>query len=741
MFEQNSTELHQIHALELKAAKLENFIKSVNPTAIMKAYIEARRDYRKALKSGSVPRYVRDTYSKELDRISELVGLDVNTVLNMPNTQIKELLEIKFEEHDLPELKVKLKKIKAKINALKNKDKENRTVGKNKRLLADAKNVLEFYVKKLPTVAVLDKQLKILNEELLNYQAHGLKEQAEIARKTIEELEKQRRKLKNKFTNKHQISPEEFKRRKELLKEDEVYVELRRERLKVRKEIQKRSGNMLVKKLKVAKRNMESLIIDIDNPTELEQEYYGIVNTIKEITGLTTNEILEMNLNELKKLIDETTKDEMLSLRRKEEEIKIRMGKRYDEVMDITTTESILAEIFDYQNDTTDGKIPKEVLIATNLPKVQQLVGYVCAQMGQKHNFDDALSGGLMGLTIAVNSWYEKQRNYTSAIRFADFYKVHVRFYTQRALLEIMYGGMMSGSTSADNKHYYAKEQKRKEKLVQNYLVHNPELQGLDEDFIFSLIEDNEFEKRKVENTPVYETTINDAISGGEGDVDMWSIGDYNSKAFSPDEIVDASQVYISLIDSIKRLMNLFDIKKVKDDETFDGQPVYEYNKNRKLMDEYDRKIFLMYTGLEHKKTANEGRMEKYTLEEIAQEIVRMKRRKGVVNPTMAVTSVTSRWKNIIKKLKIAVNMDPKLRRGLEYALNYIDSNNELMRKMSNDREEVGIENDRNTIKEAYADNEDILNIEMIDGTKLKDEYNTQMGNAFLKAKQRLKLD
>ena len=362
-----------------------------------------------------------------------------------------------------------------------------------------------------------------------------------------------------------------------------------------------------------------------------------------------------------------------------------------------------------------------------NIKKAEGYVNSLCYKLDQQRNYDDALSGGLVGLVTAVNTWYEKQKPLDSGLRFSDFFGRYVYSAAQRALYEISASGSASGSTFGTLEYKQKLLRENLEKRVKLYIEQNPNMAQLKSELLQELMMQDELENgsKKVIKA-VSETDYNAVIGGGDGPADMWGTSTYQKESFSNDEILDGKQKYNSLLKSISQLMDLFDVRE--------KSGVYVVNENRKLMDIYDRQIFLMRTGLDYKKTQAEVESNKmrdvYTLREIADEISEMKKAQGSPDAKMSEVAVLARWKRMISKLKAAIEMKPEIKAGLEYMLSYIDDNRDLMKKMSNDREAIVTKNERQKLRDSYKDNEDVLNIEMLDGKRLGDDYHLSDDNS-----------
>lgn len=730
MFETN--ELNRIHTLEIQKNELRVLIQESNPKFIIKSFIQAKRDYR-----AKKTKLNQRAYIEEAESIAKILQIpDFNDLFNYKNTEILRKLEEIFDADILADLKTQYKELSVKLEKLKAKYAAMNTAGSNKkRLFNDTKNVLEYYSKKMPQINVIDEQIKVLNVEAENYKSHGLTDKYNLCLEALRALKGKKINVKKKFAKigeNSEKSKAEYKEKMEIVKNDKLINELELKKEELSKLITENSPSLIMKKYKSAKNNYDSIIIDLDNPSEIEQEYYQIAEFIADTLGLKISDLYEISHNKLLVMLNE--KLNTTEFKTQMDYVNIEISKRKSKILEAYSTEDMLFDIFDYSGDETDGKVPKEILANTYIKRVQIIVQKMCYKIDKIHYYNEALSGGLMGLSVAINSWYEKQKPLDTALRFSDFMGMHVYNYAQRALYQMTAGGT-TGSKVANYAHFSKKMKKDIEKRVDLYLKSNPNMAGLKQELIEELFIQEEVNNEKNKNDsslskPFYSTSETDynAIVGGEdGNADMWGLSDYGNETFSNDDILDGKQKYGYLLTSISKLMDLFDVKQNKQKE-------FIVNENRKLMDIYDRQIFLMRLGLDYKKTKNEVESskfrDKYTWEEIAQEIVRMKKQNGATNPSFSAASVIARWERMIKKIKIAVEMQPKIKAGLEFMLNYIDNNRNLMEKLSNDREGISIKNERDLLKNNYADNEDILSIEMLDGSLLGDDYDLSDENS-----------
>ncbi len=725
MFE--NTELNRINRLEVEKNELMKKIKSINPNSIIKNYVIAKREFKRKNNNYNLQQYL-----SELRKLAAKMGYDdENDIINRSNLSLLQELQEKFPVSEVDKLKFEYKKVSESLNKYRAQYAAmNPANGNKKRLFNDTKNILEYYSKKIPDISVIDKQIKVLELEMENYKKVGLKDKAQLCKESIYQLKHKRKNIKIKFTNgenqKNKKSPEEIDK---LLSEDEVYVELLNKKKQFLKEIELNSPSKLVKIYKSAKENYLNVIgvLDSDEPSDVEQEFIEISKIISEKLNMTVADLTSYTYSQIQTMLNDVL--DYQAHKERLDDVNLMINKRKSKVLDSYSTEDILFEIFDYSEDDTEGKIPKDVLVSTNMGKVQRMVASLCYKSNMMHNYDDALSGGLMGLTVAVNAWYDKQKPSDSALRFSDFFGLYVYNYAQRALYQITSGG--SGSTAANYIHFRKVRKADMEKRVNEYIKANPEMADVKTELIENLLTQEEIDKNISKTlNPISETDYNAVIGGDDGDADMWNLSNYGKKNFTSEELLDGQKTYNKLLQSIHGLMNLFDVS--------DNNGTVKINKNRKLMDIYDRQIFLMKLGLDYKKTRSEvdnsdkpSTTEGYTWAEIADEIVRMKQNNGATNVKMSASAVLARWDRIIKKLKIAIEHNPKLKSGLEYMLNYIDNNKELIEKLSNDREEISIAMERQKLVDNYKSDPEIMDIEMLDGKRLGDDYDVSQDNVF----------
>lgn len=724
MFE--NKELNRINSLEQRKLNLKKEINANNPNYLIKGYVEAKKHYNKAKLTNRITKSIQTQLIKESKRLAAILGYDDENILfGMSNRAIHTELSLMFDVDKLEKLRSEFDLVSEQLNVQREKYKKTKTAGGNKkRLINDTKQILEYYSKKMPQINVIDEQIKVIQEEADNYKANGLAEKYGGCIDAIKELKIRKQEVKQKFIVKNS---DEFRRnyreKSEALRKDVNYLKLEKEKKQLRKEIDNTSPTLLLKHYKSAKENFTNVVLNLDDnsgPTEIEQEYLQIADLISQHTGLTIPELAGMEYSKilivLREKIAEYNNELREQLTKKNVEISLAKSKFIDEY----STEDMLFEIFDYKNDETEARIPKEILASTYMTRVQAMVAHMCYKKGMTHLYDEALSGALVGLTVAINSWHKQQKSIDSALRFDDFYGIYVYKYAERSLYQISIGG--SGSTAANYQHFSGKMRKDISKRVDAYINENPNMAGMKPELVEELFVQEEIKENiKKPINPVKETDYNAIIGGVDGAANMWELSTYQEKTISNDDLLDGKQKYGKLLNSITELMDLFDVKEDKKSGKF------VVNEKRKLMDVYDRQIFLMRLGLDYKKTKSEVASSKsrdnYTWEEIAAEISNMKLQNGDSSGKISAPAVLARWDRMIGKLKIAINKNPRIKAGLEYMLNYIDNNRSLIEKLSNDREELAIKDERDMLRTNYADDADVMGIEMLDNTLLGDNY------------------
>lgn len=641
------------------------------------------------------------------------------------------------------ERKAKPKKQVVKKSAI---DKDKSAADK---LMYDANSKLNYYLKKSPQFQIIEKQLAILRNEAKNYEQNGSFENLEKTQAIIDELVLRKKDLKTIFKIGDNSDATKKAELIQQVKKSPIIKELNQRKKELQIQLKNNTPSYLVGELKKFRYQLDmsdkfsgdedvmefdefindsKITDDLINATKLQQDYYDFCGKIADIINWDINEVIDGKLSHIKIALDSVlTESENIknAIRKVEQQISNEKAAIYGS----TKVTDLLFDIFDFKNDETEGKVPKEILAASNINLVKSIAYNVCIKNGSLNHLDDAVSAGLLGLTVAINSWYEAQKMADSALTFKGFANIYIHNAIQRDLLALMSGGRISGSTLA-TMHTLNK------KKVEDFVKYNPEFEDIDNSVLGEMLVayDDSF---KSVGTTVTETQYSNSVSGDEGDSsEVWMNAVTNEE--DDYDLIESKIEYEKMLLSIKDLLNLFEHKKDKKSGLLEIT-------NQKIFDKYDKQLFLMYFGLVHKLEKNnpddkvmkpkvlasfdtgvEVKMSalpgEFSQEEMAMELFEMGLRNREGNP-ISQAAISDRIRVLLNKLKFAIDNNPKLKAGFEYFFNYWQQNKRALEKLSNSREEIGMKIDREELREIFGNDDDALNTQLSDGTKLGDVF------------------
>ena len=639
---------------------------------------------------------------------------------------IKELKEKKKKAYKKPVIETfeeKMQKVKA-----------SETKNISGRLTTDVNNFLNYKLTKLPQYKTLTDQIELLKKELQTYKTCGDEAKLNECTNLIEVLILNRKELKDVFKNKTKLSPKDEAEVRRLFAEDEELNGWELERKTLDKSKNMHSPAWLVQQLKEFREQieirkhvigdsdysvfedvpqvmdldsylsteeelseLETLNIDNEDDSEadekelmkndkLKQEYSNFCGYIGDLIGLTAKEVSESSLNKIKLLLVEFTQAEFELIKEKLNKLKFDINQKKAELRGETTITDILFDVFDFEEN--DGQEPKEILIAANLNLVKAVAYNTCSRLNQLHNMDDAISYGLIGLTVAANKWLKTQKLIDSPLSFKGFATIEIVNIMQRGLYELTNNGA-SGSSLAT---IATRNKARYEKFVK----YNDEFDGLDKSkLIENLAEVSEVYSYgaplNIVTASDYSATVGGEDGGDSSDIFANATGD---KSLSNDaELFEAKDAYNKLLGGIKELFGLFKTKS-SNKEGFVVKEITE----QKLFDKYDFKIFKLVFGfevpdeLELKNLKSlKGGNTKIQWTFIANELTKFAKSEGDINPrtgefkTFTPPAIHNeskkdgRYDVMMKKIKMACDENKNIRAAFEYIYNYMRENNELL--------------------------------------------------------------
>lgn len=624
----------------------------------------------------------------------------------------------------------------------------------------DANNKLNYYLKKMPQWQILEKQITILKTELDNYKKNGSVDNYQKTADMLAELSVSRKQLKSIFKSGGN-SPEKNKEKRDQLntniKNSELIKELTTKKKLLLKDLKSQTPTWWVSELKTYRTRLNMLemksnkyVSDFDDELEtkkdnilleLEQEYMDFCGKIADIINWDVNEVMdEKKLSVIKnELSDKLTESD--NIKNEINKINSKISGEKDNLSGEVKITDILFNVFDFANDVELQQIPKEILILSNINYVKAIAYNICIKYGSLDKIEDAIGAGLLGLCKAVDAWYFKQTLQDSPLSFKGFSSITIYGAIQRELLGFEASGVESGSSKA------TVDSNNKKKL-EMYKKDNPECADIDNSILIELLsayDDVDENGKKIDtgiksvSNVTTESKYTSIVSGEDGDSgDIWA--NASTSDDNVEELVEGKIEYAKMLKSISDLLNLFEMKVGKD-----GSIAVS---DKKMFDVYDRKIFMMYFGLQHKievffdKHGKRSTNNDYTQDEIREELFVLMKADGMnITKPISQSAVNYRINSILKKIKIAMDFNPGLKLGFEYFINIRKTdgdvindptakagnwrlnNPSLFNKLSNNREEINMKINRDNLKEIYSDNENALSKQMSDGKRLSDTF------------------
>lgn len=581
-----------------------------------------------------------------------------------------------------------------------------------------SKNILESYIKRTPKMKTTMQQIKILEQKQEEYETGGNKKAVNDCKFLINELKKAQGKYRSLIVPKTKEENEEMNERikkserlKDLKKEQKELIEeysnlnpmsLYKKVLKLREllDFKENHYDIFVKPDKdddiyVGKQDNEVIDLDSIDDEELDEiiendlkvknlltNYKQLCRYIGDLVGKTEEDIMKLNTNELKKTLKHDMDDEVYSkveelknaidLNKLESSKEIKRIKGYDDITDV------MFEIFDFE---TEEEAPKEMLAAANVKYVEGIAYKICSSLNMLHYYADAISYGLLGLSLAINRWYKIQKFTDQALSFEGFAHKDIAFTIKRGLYELSSSGTISGSSWANKNHNYNKK-------YEFWIKNNQDLKDLPKEMlkdIFEGIYDNGPQ-------PVMTESAFKAMVGGSEDedkADIWSNALSTNKTHE-DTITESKGVFIDIANSLKSLFSLFETKT-------DKQTGIKEITKKKVFDKYDYYTFFWNFGLI---TKEDGKP--YKQDEIGEMLWKMKKADGIntikiingkkVDKPDSQSAISDRIKKILIKINRILDERPEMKKGFEYLMYYASSNRENMRILSASKEELGVD-------------------------------------------------
>ncbi len=601
---------------------------------------------------------------------------------------------------------------KSKITSIKDDFNLKTTSGA---LLAHSEAKLKHYLKSSPQFKIVESQLVILKTELLKYKKLGNTIMFDKTKTLIIEMSSKKQDLVKIFKNKKEGDNEKIKI--SLEKSPELAM-LKKEQKELENEFKMKNPNSIMKDFeayrKIVDLNIEDdEIIDIDDifSEEFDEEIEkGVINKkydelVLHIANI-INEPIEtvMNMSN-KEVLDnlKTNTPDLSELKKSLDIKKMEISSQIKKIKGSNDITDVMFEIFDFNYDE---KQPKEMLAASNIKYVNAIAYNMCSNLNMLHNFDDAVSYGLLGLSIAIDKWYKLQKLSDSALSFEGFIYQYVSKSISRGLYELTSSGRISKSVMATLVH-------KRNKFMKMWIQNNPEFADLPTDMLESLLPQFDETLSLPENT-VTESELTATITGGEDSGDVWANTIADNTEFN---LGEAKIEYEKFLLGLKNLFLLFETKINKE------TGVKELTK-KKIFDIYDYMLFKMYFGLDFKHGATDGKSY-YDQKEMGKKLMEYNKTMGITK-TFSQPAVNARINTMLNKIKTLIDESPSIRAGFEFLYTYRYS--DALNILSNQREEFEM-NVIDDIPENFKNTPNELEHMMSNGKRLTEIFETSDEN------------
>ena len=578
-------------------------------------------------------------------------------------------------------------------------------------LMKDARNKLNYYLKRIPTYSTLESQIKILNTELNNYKRNNDTVNYNACKEMLATLQSKAGEIKQIFSP---IEGEKAKaKRLEKLaniKASEKIKELYAKEKEIKQSINDNSISKICQNITNLRKMLKFIenddeILDFDEYLNNDQDnlvlknYEDLLNTVYEKTGIDIDDLKKMPVSHikdaLKENIDESSFNEELKV------IRAQIQYEKDLLSGALTLTDIISNLYDIKNNKKDESSVKEILASTHINMVKSAAYGVCSAAGQKsmQYYDDCVSAGLLALTGAINDWVKLQQAYPVSLSFKGWARINITNAIKRELYSQQSGGRLSGSRIAD---MITRENKKIDSFLENF----PQYKEFDKSFIRELVVtmDVNDSNRKVTSTNdihpiVSESDIMASAQDGDG-ADLWA----NVTSSDNVDMVEAKFEYNALIESISALLG--------------------------TMNKFEKKLFMLYFGFEKKievDTNGNKVNDTYTQQEIGEELYNFYVANGTkpkaTGNSFSQPAIYDKIKKLQKHISNEINNNPKLKLGFDYLFIYWTQNSHLLEVMSNNRDEIGMKLERNVLRDAYSNSPQALNTVLTDGKRLSDIF------------------
>lgn len=539
-----------------------------------------------------------------------------------------------------------------------------------------SKNKIEYYIKNTSKFKTIDKQIKLLSEELLSYRKAGRKDLETQTKAIIDSLKDSIKELRAMSSDKN-IRAAREKRKKEV-EESDLIKELKKELKTMKSELKDIRPSSVARKIQDLRKRLDinvsndDYIIDFDDDeidfedldnievmmsksdSELYKEYIALCNYIGEYIGRSASEVAAMNNNEIRNELKSSKMAEEYDHKNSvysdtKDELRLAMSK--------ITSDSISKIVYDNFDFGIESEVDDamDLLAASRTSYVASMAYVLCKKYNVLHNVDEIIGYGLMALSEALNRWkkfqkqaYEKDEE-NNIIDIDIFLGVNITGPMIKGIYEIKNKGMIKPSTSIglDSKAKSDFEKFKKD---------NPDLAGLPEEQIRSVFEYQMLSSDEKGN--VLSRNVNVSSETEFGQLIASSIeedgGDLWSNMLIDRESLNEFDSLNDFNDILKIIEIIFSLYKLN----YDRKTGAATKSNKMFFDKVDYSIFRKIIGIEVNEAEETGRWKQ---QQIAEALTKE------FNRSFTQGAVGNRLEKIYKALKKDIIQDyPNLEGALK---------------------------------------------------------------------------
>lgn len=561
------------------------------------------------------------------------------------------------------------------------------------------------HLKENPQYRELQEQITVLTNMRKAYKSAGQNEHAEKCASEIEALTSKRKDFEDVLKN-NSLNPEEAEAKRKQVEESQVIKTISAEIQRLKKAISFSKPSELIRKLREVRvlaefsnsafislndDDEDNEVIDFDdltfqqlddesfnetftsegrmyNKSEIKASYEEILQRVSEITNISVSKLKSMETSEIANKINtimKSTEDYSNDVENMTETITeleaklfVEKNKIYNNTVSI---ENLFMKYRDYYDIDGEAIKAKELLAASYYSYIEKCAYNICKKADNYELMPDAIGYGCLELARAVDKWHDAQKETKEPISIRPMLKA-IRLTMMRSVMGLDRGGMITGTNVATNSHKYNKIKKA---LEAEYALMNPDMskQAI-EDLVNNVLSTSSKYDNPIINTESdYSASVSGGDSGIEGEAwDNLNIDD--DRVNDSESLYDVQEAYKDLVKIIMLIL------KAKDG-------------NKPLLTQEDYLIFLMRYGFMLKED-EEGFLRNYRQDEMAEEIIKLYKQKGITK-TIGQSAISTKFKVFDEKMK-QIFSNPKNKQvtsSMKYIMKVFAENRQIVEYLS----------------------------------------------------------